>query len=65
MDEISGGSAQSAQDGWIPDTEITPDDTDRVRAADRAKAVDDLIALAQDGAFAALLEPCAEKQMWD
>lgn len=30
----------------------------------RVKAVDDLIALAQDGAFAALLEPDAEEQLW-
>lgn len=46
-------------------TETIRDTIDQAfREVIRAKAVDDLIALAQDGAFAALLEPDIEEQLW-
>ena len=46
-------------------TETVQDTIDQAfQAVIRVEAVDELIALAQDGAFTALLEPIAEDRTW-
>jgi hypothetical protein len=58
-------SAGPARVSALAGSEAEPVDTARALcAADRTKAVEGLIALAEDGAFAALLQPGAEKLMW-
>jgi hypothetical protein len=64
MHSVADDPAEPIRSG-VPGAQTTPDDAARIPpGTDRAKAVEGLIALAEDGAFAALLQPGAEKLIW-